>query len=290
MRTSNRSVAGWGALGLFLVLLGLGVCVVLQVPKEPALGGQPLTQYLRSIRPPSPGSTDPEGMKQTLLQMAPECFPYMLAMMRDTDSRLRYWIDALLAKQTVLTFRVSPRPSYRTRWEAARGFAVLGQDAQPAVPGLARLLRDPDTASQAAFALAHIGTDDARHALEDALRSKHTEIRQTVIAQLDGQGSHAGKLVAALIERLGDPDGWVRENAARALGTIRSSPDRAVPALAAALRDRSTNVRRVAARALREFGEDARPAEPGLRAALLENDPTYRSAVEQALFTLGTNY
>jgi HEAT repeat protein len=271
---------------LLLGLLGANSFVLLHAPTETSFGGRRLTEWLRNVPMPDPSgarAAEIEEARHALEQMSPDAFPYMLSMMRATDSRLRAKINALLTKPTWLNLRLPPAPSVLSRWEAARGFAILGGKAQAVVPALSRMLRDPETAGQAAVALAHIGTDEAWRALEGGLRSQDVRVRQTILGPLEMVSLPTDRLVPALLERLDDPDAWVREGATRLLGWIATGPERVVPALADRLGDRSSNVRRAAACSLHRFGERAQAAIPALQAALFENDPTYRQAVEQAL-------
>jgi HEAT repeat protein len=271
---------------LFLLCLG-AVFALMHAPRETFWGGRRLTEWLAGVSGPSASGrgagSHPAATTAALEEMAPDCLPYMLAMMRANDKRWQQRLAALLAKQDLIKIRLKPRPSYTTRWEAARGFALLGTNAQPAVPKLARLLRDPDTAGQAAFALAFIGTEEATQALEQALLVKDPVVRQTVISWLHTVGEHGHRLVPGCILRLQDSDPWVRVYAARALGAFHSLPHLAVPALSARLKDQNTDVRREAAAALAAWGCPARSAIPALQAALREQDATYEAAVRRAL-------
>jgi HEAT repeat protein len=275
--------------GLLIVVLGLPALLLVRAPRETWSKGRRLSAWLEEV-PASvleKGVDPATGVQEALREMAPDCLPYMLEMMRARDSRWRHRADLLLSKQNWIAFRLEPRPAYKTRWAAVRGFALLGSNAQPAVAGLARLLRNPDTSSQAACALAFIGTEDATITLEKGLANPNVLVRQAVILPLGLPVPAADKLVPALVQRLQDPDALVRENAARVLGSIQSAPNLAVPALAARLRDRSTDVRRTAANSLSLFGAEARDARAALLEALRAGDPTYCRAVERALNSLG---
>lgn len=265
---------------MLIALLASAGFVLLQTPREPGFGGRPLTDWLKGIR--RPGGA-PSGTYEALDAMSPACFPYMLSMMRAQDSPLRGKVNLVLARIPWLRFRLPPSPSPTTRWAAARGFVTLGKKAQPAVPGLAKLLLHPDTAGQATCALASIKTEDARRAIEVGLRHPEVRVRQTILGPLEVLGPEDDAYVPALMERLTDSDAWVRENAARLLGIMQARPNEVVPALANRLHDPSTDVRRTTARALRAFGPRARPAVPALQTALRKNDPTYRQAVADAL-------
>lgn len=224
-----------------------------------------------------------QGQKAALKAMSPECFPYMLMMMRARDARWQFHLAALLSKQKLIKFRPPPRPSYQGRWEAARGFAWLGTNAAPAVPGLRKLLGDPDTSSQASHALIWIDTVEATHAVEQALESGNTALRQTVSTHLGSMEGSGERFVPALLKGLNDADPAVREHCAYALGEIRGASERVVPALAARLTDRVSDVSRAAADALRKFRDQARPAVPTLVRVAERNNPTTYAAAVRAL-------
>src|SRR5437667_7743079 len=75
------------------------------------------------------------------------------------DSSLKKKFIALLNKQPLARFRTKPTRYHDYRCKAAYGLSVLGPAAQPAIPGLIRLLRDPDreVRANAAFCLHHMG-------------------------------------------------------------------------------------------------------------------------------------
>ncbi len=96
-------------------------------------------------------------------------------------------------------------------------------------------------------------------------------------------GSSSDLALRDTIQRLDDPDGEVREEAARALGRI-GSPD-AVGALTERLRDPHATIRPAAARALGEVGD--RRAVPALIDALDAPSEEVQEAAAQALGRIG---
>jgi HEAT repeat protein len=96
----------------------------------------------------------------------------------------------------------------------------------------------------------------------------------------------AAAAVPALIERLRRDGGWVREEAARALGRIGPRARDAVPDLMHALQRDEAAVRRQAARALGRLGPEAALAAPALRAALEDAEEPVREEAKKALETL----
>lgn len=279
-------------LALVVVAALIAVFQATQAPPEPEWGGRKLREWLRvgsSIG--TFGQVRPEELETAttaLVEMGRECFPYMLMMMRARDARWQFQLSSLLSKQNLIKFRPPPRPSYEGRWQAARGFARLGTNAAPAVPGLCRLLHDPDTSSQASYALIQIDTREATDAVERALDDKDASLRQTVSAQLGATGGNGRKFVPALLRGLNDPDSAVREHCAYALGEIGKNPMLVVPGLATRLADRVPDVSRAAAGAVGKFGDQAKRAVPELVRLAQRNDPTTYAAAVRALARIDT--
>jgi len=111
-------------------------------------------------------------------------------------------------------------------------------------------------------------------AISSAARSGDT-VR--ALRTLDGASSHLA--VADVVDRLGDPDPLVREEAARTLGRIGA--DDAVDPLVGHLRDADSTIRPEAAQALGQLGDPR--AVPALREGLADPLPEVRSACAEAL-------
>jgi HEAT repeat protein len=149
--------------------------------------------------------------------------------------------------------------------EAARhAAAVLARLGTVAVPALAEALADEDRDTRqvaAARALARLGPDAAGAvaALDRALRSEHTHVRQATAEALAEVGPAAESAVPALAEALADWSPAVRLAAAAALGRVGPAADVAVPSLIQVLSDREGGVREAAATALARVGPSAVP-------------------------------
>ena len=109
---------------------------------------------------------------------------------------------------------------------------------EPAVPGLAALLENPDASirARAATTLWGMGIKaaGATEALAKTLRDATLEVRRSAAMALGAIGPPAAPAVPALIASLKDPDYSVRQQAAQALGAIGPAAKAAVPALAVA--------------------------------------------------------
>lgn len=143
--------------------------------------------------------------------------------------------------------------SQEIRIWATRALGELGPAARPAVPALARLLKERgfDDGESAAKALGAIGPSAS-----EAIPTIHS-----VLDALGPDDGHAGVLLEALdkigappsagmIQELDDPDPAIRETAAFSLGEFGATARPAVPRLEAALRDPVRSVRVEAACAL----------------------------------------
>ncbi len=99
------------------------------------------------------------------------------------------------------------------------------------------------------------------------------------------EGAESDVAIDDIVARLTDPDGEVREEAARALGRIGSRES--FDALAAQLRDRDSSIRPEAARALGKVGD--RRAVPLLVEALEDPSVELQAAAAEALGNLGSS-
>ena len=135
-------------------------------------------------------------------------------------------------------------------------FRALGHRAAPAIPQLARLVRERGRgchADRIINALAWIGPE-ARPVIEDLLDDPRPDIRSLAISGLNLLGANAAPATPRLINCLKDPDENVAESAASTLGFLRLRPELSVPALTNALRDVRVQVAASAERALSMFG------------------------------------
>ena len=206
------------------------------------------------------------------------------------------------------------------RLAAADSLGALGEDAVPAVPALARALRDAAETVQlnAAYALGAVGVaalpallealDDAEEgprlaaayglsavgaaavpALLQVLDHARDHVRGFAAYALGEIGAAAGEgAVEALAGMVGDSSEWVRRNVAEALGTIECHPAAAVPALIELLEDEDAQVRFNTPYALAHYGAAATPA-LGALSRVLDDENRYVSGhAMTALQRIGT--
>ncbi|MEI7728387.1 MAG: HEAT repeat domain-containing protein [Verrucomicrobiota bacterium] len=228
--------------------------------------------------------------------MGTNAVPFLLENMCCKDSGLRVFLLSLLQNQNF--FPVRFRKASIRHSIAADAFWVLGTQAECAIPDLAVLATNKDSASGACMALAGI-SGKALPVLLNTLTNQDAFVR-TCAARALGKGfestnftlkstmplgtdADACKAVWALISALGDLDPGVRQSAVSALGDIARVPERAVPALIQRLGETNALCRRRAVAALRAYGSSARPALPAVTEALEDADATVRRLAASAI-------
>jgi len=153
-----------------------------------------------------------------------------------------------------------PEPGVREA--AAKALKDLGDHAQPALPQLIEVLRDPK-----------------------ADRFTRTYAVQ-LVAKLGAGGDAALQILAATFaEKDGPPS--VRIAAAEALGRYGPAAEPAVPVLAASLKSGPVPVRRAAAAALYKIGAAALSAWPEVKVALRDDDAAVRSEAVRVAGIIG---
>lgn len=189
-------------------------------------------------------------------------------------------------------------PDRHVRQQAAEGLGKIGPKSDQVIPALIGAMRDRDhdVRFAASGALEVIGMP-AFPALRALLRDGDTELRDhavlalsqiaTIMAYHRPEGetdeharNRARAARSALFADLKDPDGRIREGAARALGYVGKE---VVPDLVMALEDRSPLVRLQAVRALGFIGNEASPALGPVRRRLDDPAPDVRSAAEATI-------
>ncbi len=145
----------------------------------------------------------------------------------------------------------------RTRHEAAKSMALLGEDAAAALP-----------------------------ALINALDDSHASNRSAVAQAIAAIGPEAETAVPKIIEMLADTDPWVRQSAAEALGSVGLTSEASVSRLIALLDDPEPQVRDSAAKALGGIGVRAKAAVPRLIEVLSEKN-IHTSTIDAAIIALG---
>ena len=163
---------------------------------------------------------------------------------------------------------------------------MLGPVGRPALPELVRLLHDPETASDASYALSGIGPE----AIPPLLEALTNQISWIAITAVWGLGrspyaSNAPAVVARLMEGMHGSDAGVAMGSAWSLGQIRSSPELVAPALAENLTNTAPMVKSMTIEALKNYGL-TNLTTPRLIEYLSDPRPHVRMAATNALKAL----
>jgi hypothetical protein len=146
------------------------------------------------------------------------------------------------------------------RYIAVNGFAILGTNAESAVPQITKLLHDPETCSEAAQVLTRVGPKGFS-VLTNAINDEDL-VGVVVLALGQKGGGDPHVITRLLINALKHPNPIIRGNAAEFLAG--KDPDLVIPALIPLLDDSDRYPRRLAAGSLGSFGPAAKSAAPKL--------------------------
>ena len=154
----------------------------------------------------------------------------------------------------------------------ALAVALPGCRKKEAPPDPSRLLADlrsPDAekSGRARLELIRMG-EPAVPGVAGMLRSGTTAERIAAATTLWGMGPRARAAAGDLAAALADPDTDLRVSAAMALENMGPAAEPAVPSLTRAVRDKDMRVRQAAVKALGAIGPAAKPALPTLTRAL----------------------
>lgn len=214
-----------GAVWIFFGGITLGI--VLLWPHEPSYKGKSLTFWIKKemqrLDDPSP---DPEA-QAALQSMGTNAIPWLLEKLQYRDSALKTnftrWADHHPK------FRLRLTSGYEINLQAANGFILLGEKAQPAIPTL-KLLMDNENENLAMFAMAsgsNMGSNSIPLLIK-GLTNRHSNIRNEAASLLISLPSLSDleerKLaIPALTVLLNDPSEDTRKNAAKAIREIDPS-------------------------------------------------------------------
>ena len=171
------------------------------------------------------------------------------------------------------------------RQSAAESLSYFENEAAPALPVLARILREgpTDLRGPAIRILTAVGSPEAHRVLDRALADPDTEVRLGVTLDFMVSVSDAAQHVPRLVEMLkSDPDSRVREAALNRLAVLDADPERLSRSELMAIRDGSAAIRK---RALVLLGStEPGPFVDAFRSALRDPDADVR---DEAMVGLG---
>src|SRR5688572_3500398 len=122
--------------------------------REPSYEGKPLSYWLERAGSGNHDRETAETATHAVKQIGPRAVPSLLKLLYEENPFWHEWVD----KVPGLKDLSADDAAARANQTAIRGFAILGDDAQSALPYLARMLAQTGTTERAAWALANIGT------------------------------------------------------------------------------------------------------------------------------------
>jgi len=239
-----------------ILLVAAGLCsptLYSAYAKEPVYDDQPLSYWLLA-RPD-------EAQQNAIRQIGTNAIPTLLKILGAKQRNMRKVAANLQNEGLQQRFQDKDANAEDLRSLAVKGFAVLGTNAQSAIPQMSKLLKDPEIRLQIARALTKIGPTGLT-VLTNAL-AKNKEMRNNLIWSIAQEGGMDPQALIQLLRiSLTDPDWTVRGNAADFLAG--KDPAIAVPALIPVLDDKSEYPRERAAISLGSYGAASKRAAPKL--------------------------
>ncbi len=212
-------------IGIALLILTIGA-LSLAIWDRHAVNynGRSLKEWAQLLR--SPDSAAREEASAALRAMGTQAVPGLVDLVKTKDTGLRrvVWSAAakLPRKARAVFFRKFPWPDPNDACVAgAKGLAIIGPEAQAAIPALARALRNParQVSLEAAAALAHIGKA-AVPALTEAVGDKKLEVRHAAVFALGEIGTDAETAIPLLVPLLAESYEPLRSSTVYSLSRI----------------------------------------------------------------------
>lgn len=277
-----------------VTLLGMGLLIGLacylalcqREPPEPQYAGQKLSEWLAEYC--EAGFEGPIGnprqrkAEQAVHQIGTNAIPALLRWIGFEETRRWGWLER--ARRFLSTGQIRGEPGHRfTKRETLHGyaltaFAILGREAEGAVPELSRMIGHPkgfhpmyDVKLDVMRALFHTG-EAGLPAIMAALRNSDTGIAAYAAEIVACYGSNALPAVPVLIGYLNHKDEKLASVSISSLARLRLEPTIVVPALTKSLGDPRPNVRLYALSGVGAFGSEARSAMTNV--AQMRHDPT----------------
>lgn len=267
---------------LLLALAAVAVGLVLfwpRGPKEPVYNGKTLGLWLREA------VAIPDEQTEALAQKAinaigTNALPFLLYEFTLPESKLADRVNQ--AVSALHLSRLKMRTARERRMVAGHGLYLLGPDAAPALPAMAKHMGNPADRFDGVALMARCGAKALPFFLKGIFSTNHNEILGATLG-LGRIAKSTESAVAPLMQMLDHTNSEVRAVAAVSLGIAELRPEVAIPALTNALCDAAVGVQFGAAHSLGRYGESARPAVPQLLRLLNSPDANVASMARDAL-------
>ena len=244
-----RRARNWLSLsGVVAALALVLVIVVAHGPREPTYQGKRLSEWLSDTHPAPGGVTVlSDASVSAVREMGTNALPFLMSMMRASDSSLKLQVVTLLSRQHLA--RIHFDSTLDRNIDGMRGIRALGLAAKPIFRALADMALQADYPGQAINALTYADREVILHFIE-ALANRDRKIRARAAFALGSLRQAPDLVVPALTERLRDPDPEVRAQAASALGLYGRLAQSAIPLLTEVSHDASLRTSSFAKEAL----------------------------------------
>ena len=281
------AVLGFAGLCLLAWILA-GTFGFRRAPEALIYHGKSVETWALQLRMSDPKARD-EAVA-ALKAMGPTAVPGLVRLLQARDSLLRKqawaavsWLPAPF--QNVVVTKVAPPNATAVRIAAARSLAIIGPDAQAAVPALAWSLQN-DVAQvrwMAASALGRIGPPAWAH-LTSALAAADPNLRYAAVAALGDTTVDPKLVVPKLLKALQDTDSGVVAAAAGSLGKLGAG---ALPVVMEVMTNGDAFTRVLAARAVPLLRQPRDQVLPALFVLRQDTEPACRAQALRSLGALG---
>ncbi len=260
-------------------LLSLGVIAVCSIAlayflwsaEEPVCQGKSLSAWLADLR--WTGGSQHDRAAEAIRQIGTNGLPRLVELLGSHRFSFRQKWRAWFTKLPF--FKSTDQPQLDYRWQATCAFKSLGSIAKPALPELAKLLRQRINPGYVTTALAGIGPASVPLLCETLANDDH-DIRMCAAAALGTLGPAGRDAVPALINSLEEKIPHVLAIMAQSLAQIDQGQNRALPQLIENMASADVNIRRGAVMALSYYDQQAKAAIPALTLALKDVDQQVR--------------
>ena len=268
---------------ILILLAGVVAFIVWPGEREPEYQGKKLSGWLHGALTIAGDDYYPNDQEQDAVRhIGTNALPCLLKWMCYKRSKLGNRAAAIAAKlpwglanTRFITWMRKDKSYYRIR-AARTGLAILGREASPAIPELARMAAGSESqmAYAATVAIAVVGEQGFPPILAAIVNPIHPnrDLAMRLLVFMKGRGVDVTSAVPAVVGCLQETNAVVAGSAAETLGDLNLKPELSVPALGRHVQDPRQPVRVLAVFALAEFEEEARPAVPALIRCLSDAD------------------
>ncbi len=261
-----------------LCLLGAGVTIYRLLPHEPAYHGKHLSQWLPDLDSSKPFKTR-EQARIAIKEIGVEGIPTIVRVLHRRDFKL--WQKIVKEVGDPLTY--TSASEYKER--ALIAIETLGPLAKDAMPELVTLLQNGELPSDVIAVMIRIDPQGAVQPIIQALSSTNDKVRANAAWGLYLDATNAETAIPKLVEIVNqtNSDSNLRDDAARALGSIHKQPNTVVPALINCLTDTNRAYRNTILFALRDFGTNAKSSSTAIERCLEDTNIPHRAIAIVAL-------